>query len=179
MEPRDKSRVSVRLVPIRTEDLPALERGLVPERLSGHALADGLPPPHVASRIRQYLALGKPAQWVGMHYVVDADGCCIGGCGFKDVPAQREVEVGYGLAESRRGLGYASAALALLIELAKASEELDALVAYISLDNAASMRVATRAGFVPCERVFHEGEWQMRYRLTLRSEGDARCGAPD
>jgi|GEM_PF-1868796 len=172
-----KLSVAVRLVPIPAEDLPALERGLVPQRLTGRALASGLPPADVASRIRRYLEAGKPAYWVGMCYILDADGCCIGGCGFKDVPREREVEVGYGLAEERRGQGYASAALSKLVAMAEASGELDALLAYISPNNAASIRVATRAGFVKGERVLHEEEWQDRYRLALRSAGDARCGA--
>jgi RimJ/RimL family protein N-acetyltransferase len=171
--------VFVRLVPIPAEDLPALERGLVPQQLTGRVLAGGLPPADVASRIRRYLEAGKPAYWVGMCYILDADGCCIGGCGFKDVPREREVEVGYGLAEERRGQGYASAALSTLVAMAEASGELDALLAYISPDNAASIRVATRAGFLKGERVLHEEEWQDRYRLALRSAGAAHCDARD
>ena len=173
-----KSAVIVRLVPIPKEDLPALELGLVPESLAGRALPDALPPRHVASRIRGYLEAGKPAFWVGMCYILDVRDCCIGGCGFKDVPQEREVEVGYGLAEARRGQGYASAALAQLVQLAKASHELDALLAYISSKNAASVRLATRAGFVKGARVLHEDEWQDRYWLELRSVGDAHCAEP-
>ena len=173
-----KSAVIVRLVPIPADDLPALERGLVPPHLTGRALADGLPPPHVARRIRTYLEASKPAFWVSMCYILDADGCCIGGCGFKDVPREREVEVGYGLAESCRGKGYASAALVQLVQMAKAIDELDALVAYIAPENTASMRVATRAGFVKGERVLHEDEWQLRYRLALKSADDAPGAAP-
>lgn len=177
MEPSEKPSVVVRLVPIPAEDLPALEQGLVPRALTGRALADGLPPAHVASRIRRYLEAGKPAYWVGMCYILDADGCCIGGCGFKDVPREREVEVGYGLSQERRGQGYASAALSQLVAMAVTGGEVDALLAYISPDNAASFRLATRAGFVKGERVLHEDEWQDRYRLALRSADDARCDA--
>jgi RimJ/RimL family protein N-acetyltransferase len=150
------------------EDLPALEQGFVPPRLNGRALADGMPPPHVAARIRRLLDAGKPAHWVSMCYIVDADGCCIGGCGFKDVPQGREVEVGYGLAAARRGQGYASAALAQLVARAEASGELDALVAHIAADNAPSIGVATRAGFVAGDSVLCEGEREVRYRLRLR-----------
>ena len=169
----------VRLIAIPAEDLPELERGAVPASLVGRALTDGLPPPHVARRIRSYLAAGKPARWVGMCYILDADGCCIGGCGFKDVPCAREVEVGIGLAEARRGQGYASAALAQVVELARRSDELDAVVAFISSDNSASIRMATRAGFVHAGRVLHEDEWQERYTLCLRAEDGAPVGARD
>lgn len=157
----------VQLVPVPAEDLPALVQGSVPERLAGRAIADGLLPPHVAARIQSYLAAGKPARWVSMCYIVDADGCYIGGCGFKDVPRDREVEVGYGLAAARRGQGYASAALSQLIHAARTSGELDTLFAHISPDNRASTQLATRAGFVPGERALDEGEWVVRYRLWL------------
>lgn len=166
MNPGHTDRV-VQLVPIPAEDLPELVQGRVPQRLTGRALADALPPPHVASRIRSHLDAGKPARWVSAFYIVDADGCCIGGCGFKDIPRNREVEVGYGLAAARRGLGYASAALSALVGLARVSGELDTLVAHISNDNAASARLATRAGFIPGERALDEGEWIVRYRLRL------------
>lgn len=159
--------VAVQLVPIPAEDLPALERGLVPAALRGRVLPGGLPPPHVARRIRGYLDAGKPTFWVSMCYVLDADGCCIGGCGFKDTPQHREVEVGYGLAETRRGQGYASAALSQLVQVAKSSGELDSLLAYITPDNTASIRLATRAGFVPGATVVHEGECSVCYRLAL------------
>src|SRR3954447_6109802 len=113
----------VRLVPIPAADLPALERGLVPASVSASAIADGLPPPHVAARVRQRLAAGKPAFWVGMFYIFADDGRCVGGCGFKDLPRAREVEIGYGLAESRRGHGYASAALQQLLRMAASTGE--------------------------------------------------------
>jgi RimJ/RimL family protein N-acetyltransferase len=104
-----------------------------------------------------------------MYYVFDADGCCVGGCGFKDVPHAREVEVGYGMATARRGQGYASAALQRLVRIAAASRELDAIVAHIAPDNIASQHVAARAGFVAGESILDEGEWVVRWRRVLTS----------
>jgi RimJ/RimL family protein N-acetyltransferase len=163
----------VQLKPIPAADLPALAQGLVPESLGAHVIPDGLPPPSVARRIQQLLAAGQPAYWVGMCYIFDADGCCIGGCGFKHAPTQREVEVGYGLAETRRGQGYASAALRELLLMAAGTREIDSVIAHISSDNLASARLAKRHGFVAGDTVLEDGEWVVRWRRVLTPE-DAR-----
>ena len=159
--------VAVRLVPIPAADLPALARGQVPAGLEGRVLADGLPPPHVAARIQRRLAAGKPAFWVGMSYIYDRDGCCIGGCGFKDVPREREVEIGYGIAEPRRGRGYASVAVQQLLLTAAATSQVDRVVALIDADNIASSKLARRLGFVPGETVSDEGGLSVRWCRVL------------
>lgn len=165
----------VQLEPIPASDLPALAQGLVPQRLGGRAIADGLPPPAVARRILQLLAAGEPPYWVGMCYIFDAEGCCIGGCGFKHAPIEREVEVGYGLAASQRGRGYASAALAQLLLMTAATNEVDAVIAHISSDNQASARLAHRHGFLRGGTVIDDGEWVVRWRRVLTPEDGLRA----
>jgi ribosomal-protein-alanine N-acetyltransferase len=157
----------IRLLQTPAADLPALERGLIPPSLAARTFADALAPPHVARRIQQHLAAGKPAHWVGTFYIFDANDCCVGGCGFKDVPRAREVEVGYGIAAARRCRGYASAALQQLVRIAADSGEVDVVVALIASDNLASMRVAGRAGFVAGNPVLDEGAWLLRWRRAL------------
>lgn len=158
----------VRLVPIPASDLPALVQGIVPASVSRSAVAGGLPPPHVAARITQRLATGKPAVWVGMFYIFADDECCVGACGFKDAPRAREVEIGYGLAPSRRGRGYASAALAELLLMAADSGAVDTVVLLIAPDNRASEKVAERAGFTRGESALDEdGDLTVRWALRL------------
>jgi [ribosomal protein S5]-alanine N-acetyltransferase len=157
----------IRLVPIPAAHLSAMARGEVPAELLPNVLADGLPPPHVAQRVLGHLAAGKSTVWVSMYYVLDADGCCVAGCGFKDIPRERQVEVGYGVATARRGRGYASAALLELLRIAAASGEVDVVNANIAPENAASMKVARRAGFVPGETVFEDTERLVVWRRTL------------
>lgn len=158
----------VRLVPIPASDLPALVQGTVPASVSLSAAAGGLPPPHVAARVMQRLAAGKPAFWVGMFYVFADDGCCVGACGFKDVPRTREVEIGYGIAPSRRGRGYASAALAELLRMAAESREVDTVLLLIASDNSASEKVAQRAGFTRGDSALDEdGDLTVRWTLAV------------
>lgn len=76
-----------------------------------------------------------------------SDGLAIGGIGFKGRPDERgTVEIGYGLAPSTRGNGYAAEALIAVIRFA--SEHAVTLVrAETDRENIASQRTLERAGF--------------------------------
>jgi RimJ/RimL family protein N-acetyltransferase len=75
-----------------------------------------------------------------------ADGRAIGGIGFKSQPEGSCVEIGYGLAPSARGHGYAAEAVVALLPMA-ADHGLSRVVAETTLDNIASQRTLIRAGF--------------------------------
>lgn len=76
-----------------------------------------------------------------------ADRRTIGGIGFKGRPDDDgAVEIGYGLAPSARGHGYATEAVAALLDLA-AEQRLSRVIADTTLDNVASQRTLIRAGF--------------------------------
>lgn len=75
-----------------------------------------------------------------------SDGQAIGGIGFKGPPNDDVVEVGYGLAPSARGYGYAAEALAALTAVA-ARRGMARVRAATAPDNAASRRTLERAGF--------------------------------
>lgn len=77
-----------------------------------------------------------------------SDGKAIGGIGFKAPPESGSVEVGYGLAESARGRGFAAEALTALLQVA-AEHDLARVVADTAPDNIASQRTLLRAGFRP------------------------------
>jgi len=77
-----------------------------------------------------------------------SDGRAIGGIGFKGQPAGGCVEIGYGLAASARGHGYAAEAVVALLAVA-ADLGLSRVIAETTLDNIASQRTLTRAGFRP------------------------------
>jgi RimJ/RimL family protein N-acetyltransferase len=95
-----------------------------------------------------------------------ADGRAIGGLGFKGEPVGGCVEIGYGLAPSARGHGYAAEAVIALMTLA-AGHGLSRVIAETALDNIASQRTLVRAGFRP---VSNDAELH-RYELLL--EGGA------
>jgi RimJ/RimL family protein N-acetyltransferase len=75
-----------------------------------------------------------------------ADGQAIGGLGFKGQPEGGCVEIGYGLAPSARGQGYAAEAVVALLAVA-AGHGLSRVIADTALDNIASQRTLLRAGF--------------------------------
>ena len=75
-----------------------------------------------------------------------ADGRAIGGLGFKGQPDGGRVEIGYGLAPSARGHGYAAEAVIALLSVAT-DHGLSRVIADTALDNVASQRTLIRAGF--------------------------------
>lgn len=74
------------------------------------------------------------------------DGKAIGGIGFKGRPTDGCAEVGYGLAPSARGNGYAAEALSALLKLA-AEHGVSRVIADTDKGNIASQRTLLRAGF--------------------------------
>jgi RimJ/RimL family protein N-acetyltransferase len=98
-----------------------------------------------------------------------ADGHAIGGIGFKGRPAGGCVEIGYGLAPSGRGSGYAAEAAAALLGLA-AHHGMTRVVAATTPDNVASVRTLVRAGF---RLVTTDGEF-CRYEVLLGVEDPSR-----
>lgn len=75
-----------------------------------------------------------------------SDGLAIGGIGFKGRPDGGVVEIGYGLAPSARGHGYAAEAVETIVQLA-AGLGVATIRADTEPDNAASRRTLERAGF--------------------------------
>jgi RimJ/RimL family protein N-acetyltransferase len=94
-----------------------------------------------------------------------SDGRAIGGIGFKGQPADGCVEIGYGLAPSARGKGYAAEALIALLSVA-IDHGVSKVIADTTLDNIASQRTLIRAGFrhVRTDAAFHY------YEVLLKGE---------
>ena len=87
-------------------------------------------------------------------------GLAIGGAGFKGPPDDDGcVEVGYGLAPSAQGKGYASEAVRALCERALAAGA-TAVIAETHAGNVASERVLERCGFVVTERTDDMTYWR-------------------
>ena len=75
-----------------------------------------------------------------------ADGLAIGGGGFKGPPNDGAVEIGYGLAPSARGHGYAAEAVRALLAIAT-GHGLSSVRADTTPGNIASQRTLLKAGF--------------------------------
>lgn len=98
-------------------------------------------------------------QWGPLQVRRLADGMAIGGVGCKGAPDDRgRVEIGYGLAESARGQGYATEAVLGLLDWL-AEQGVSEVVAECDPGNAPSIAVLRRCGFEPPGA---EGVWSWR-----------------
>ena len=126
----------------------------------------GIDEPQVYEWLRQTLAtLGGSGSWLMV-----ADGEAVGLCGYKAPPdAKGDVEIGYGVALERRRLGYATRAVARLIEAARQDARIRALSAQTALGNMPSQRVLEANGFVQTGRGMDDEETEtIIWRLELR-----------
>ena len=86
--------------------------------------------------------------WGAFAIVRLEDGAAIGGVGFHGPPDAGSVEIGYDLAESARGRGFATEAVRLLTAHALAVPGVTRVLAHTDPANTASQAVLLRAGFV-------------------------------
>lgn len=151
-------------------------RGLESERFEGLRLAPGgLETPAVLAWIRRGAAAslaetGAPGAWL----IVSGDEA-VGLASFKGVPRDGVVEIGFGVAASRRRCGHASAAVALLVDEARRRGL--CLTAETAPANRASARVLERNGFLRCGARVDPDEGAL---LSWRLDGDEppRDGPP-
>jgi RimJ/RimL family protein N-acetyltransferase len=99
----------------------------------------------VGGFLRATTALGEQRPFGFYRITRLSDGQAIGGIGFKGQPVDGCVEIGYGLAPSARGHGYAAEALLALLTVATNHDVLK-VIADTTVDNVASQRTLTRAG---------------------------------
>jgi RimJ/RimL family protein N-acetyltransferase len=86
----------------------------------------------------------------------------VGDAGFKGLPADGVVEIGYSVIPDRRRRGYASEAAAALVDWARSQEEVETVVAGCDRENVASIRTLERLGFA---RTGIDGD-EIRWRLA-------------
>jgi RimJ/RimL family protein N-acetyltransferase len=85
--------------------------------------------------------------WGAYVMVRTEDDRAIGGIGFHGPPEDGRVEIGYDLAESARGQGYATESVRALTAWALAQPDVETVYATTDEDNTSSQRVLERAGF--------------------------------
>jgi len=107
----------------------------------------------------------SPASWL----IVEADQV-VGLCSVTRPPTGGVIDIGYGVAPSRRDAGVAGRAIGDIAAWAKASPAVSAITADTSPDNIASQRVLQRNGFVAVgERIDEEDGPVICWRLVTAS----------
>lgn len=97
----------------------------------------------VRAMARQVRARHDQGTWL-----IVSDGEVVGLCSYKNAPDQNgAVEIGFGVAASRRRQGHATRAVAALLGVARSDSAVRALVAETSATNLASQRALAKNGF--------------------------------
>jgi len=114
-----------------------------------YEVVDGaLPPEFILQAAADVAEDDEALKWVVPHLFVSADeALVVGSGGFKGPPADGAVEIGYGVAPSARGRGFATQAVRLLVTLAFRVPGVMCVCAETATDNVSSRRVLEKAGF--------------------------------
>lgn len=105
---------------------------------------DGAETLQIVRRMTQRLRrAGSRGSWM----IVSGDEV-VGLCGYKQAPKDGVVEIGYGVASSRRRLGHATSAVAAVLDYARGDPAVNAVTAATAVANIASQRALERNGFV-------------------------------
>jgi RimJ/RimL family protein N-acetyltransferase len=121
--------------------------GIVEGRKGLRLPRGGVDDPAVLQIVREMTKRLHAAGCAGSWMIV-RNGEVVGLCSYKRPPAQGRVEIGYGTAPQLRERGIATAAVAVIAQIASADHVIEALTAETSSNNLASQRVLEKNGFV-------------------------------
>jgi putative acetyltransferase len=133
------------LIEAEDGDFATLLRGEAPHGLK---LVDTeIAPPGILQMLREltkHIRLSfAPSAWL-----VVKDGELVGLCSLTRVPSDGAIDIGYGIAPSRQGQGYATCAVAAILKWAYADPRVTAITAETSVHNRPSQSVLERNGFL-------------------------------
>jgi [ribosomal protein S5]-alanine N-acetyltransferase len=145
----------------------ALAQALGHDVVAGWAtFTEALPP------TRDALAANPSGSAWGARFFVTRDPAeLVGWGGFKGPPNDGVVELGYEIAEARRGRGLATAATRAMLAEAFADERVTTMIAHTLPERNASNRVLEKAGFRFDAEVQEDDEVVWRFALTRPSNG--------
>ncbi len=133
----------------------------------GHDVAPGWATFRAALRPTRDAMASKPPDfaWGTRFFVTDDPTELVGWGGFKGAPADGVVEVGYEIAETHWGRGYATAVTELMVAEAFAAPDVTSVIAHTLAEPNASTRVLEKAGFVFDQPVQEDGNTVWRFSL--------------
>jgi ribosomal-protein-alanine N-acetyltransferase len=111
------------------------------------------------------------AAWGARFFVAGDPPELVGWGGFKGPPDGGVVELGYEIAESRRGRGIATAATRAMLAEAFSDEAVTAVIAHTRPERNASNHILEKLGFVFDGEVHEDDDVVWRFRLA-RSDGE-------
>jgi len=104
--------------------------------------------------------------WGTRFFVTDEPKELVGWGGFKGAPTDGVVEVGYEIAETHWGRGYATAVTEQMVAEAFAAADVTAVIAHTLSEINASNRVLEKVGFVFDQPVQEDGNTVWRFALN-------------
>jgi ribosomal-protein-alanine N-acetyltransferase len=115
--------------------------------------------------------LGDLKNFDGYRWFVEYGGVVVGNVSLKNVsPTMQYAEIGYGITEAYQGLGVATNAVRLLIDMAFSESSLRKLIAYVHDKNIPSRRVLEKLRFT------QEGLLREHYIINGRPEDELLFG---
>jgi len=144
--------MTIELLELTPSHLERLLRG--DQRLGPLEIADGALPPEFILRAALGVAHDETAlSWLAPRlFVSSVQGVVVGSGGFKGPPTDGAVEIGYNVAASARGQGFATQAVRQLVQWAFETPDVLGVYAETAVDNPASRRVIEKAGFTQVGR---------------------------
>ena len=127
------------------------------------------PVPPSLERVEQFIA-GQQTHWEKYRYgnwgiVPSGETKLIGWAGLQFLPETNETEVGYLLAKSAWGKGYATESARASLQFGFDHFDFDEIIALVHPDNSASLKVAAKCGLIPVERKVYWGVEMVRHVL--------------
>lgn len=141
-------------------------------RLLGASVPDDWPPETLADALPLFLGRLEAAPdrigWFAWYALAGDDGAAaqvlVASGGFKGPPLDGTVEIGYSVLPRFQGRGYATEMVDGLVRWAMEQPGVNRVAAETEWANPASVRVLTKAGFVPCGRGTEPGGARFEYR---------------
>jgi RimJ/RimL family protein N-acetyltransferase len=125
-------------------ELQMISKGGSPEGLN---LKEGaLPPDFITAMAIREIERGMETLWHSYFLFVEGNNA-VGSGGFRGSPKEGRVEIGYGVAPSQQGKGFATAGAMLLVQKAFEQPGILEVFAETSITNIPSRRVVEKAGF--------------------------------
>jgi RimJ/RimL family protein N-acetyltransferase len=140
-------------------------------RLLGASVPNNWPPETLADALPLFLGWLEAAPdrvgWFGWYALATGDGAAAptleASGGFKGPPQDRTAEFGYSVLPQFQGRGYATELVGALVRWALGQPDVTRVVAETEWANPASVRVLSKAGFVPAGQATEPGGARFEY----------------